>query len=416
MFSSFKLSSKRLSSRDRQRRWRAQRTEEKVQADRESDKIRQRIASLAKWRSSQRTEKQAAPMRRSPDVMQQLTAPSLDWELSASLGLDWELNESSSTKGTASDPGFSKLQNSVTAPGQTTSVEDARSVNRHPQTRSGGAGERCTQQQQKQAEREMAAKRMRSACASCTATDNSIYSKRDKSTIQKRLTSSSTTDTVNNITSCGQSPELIDLTMDTTSPTNDLIIIPTEDHSGPASNTGGIMEGLTYPPLALTEPILCTSTATGESYKEARRMRRKRDAEIWTIIKKEMEETGEELMEGVSIDPQADNRRREVNRLYHARRRAKIRAYKKREGIFVAPHGKRSELGDLLDTLEEKRENKTKFRLPYEYWRKMRNITILKRLKDRNRQLEKELAKERGRADKAVSFLEEIESQLRAAL
>ena len=76
-------------------------------------------------------------------MAQRLTAPSLDWESSASPGRGWELNEFSSTKGTAPDLGFSKLQNSVTASGRTISVEDARSVNRHPQTRSGGAGEGC---------------------------------------------------------------------------------------------------------------------------------------------------------------------------------------------------------------------------------------------------------------------------------
>eukprot|EP00116_Pleurobrachia_bachei_P013440 sb/3473702/ len=76
-------------------------------------------------------------------MAQRLTASSLDWESSIFTVPDWELNESSSTKGNASDiMGFSKLQDSVTASRRTTSVEDARSVNRHPQTRSGGAGER----------------------------------------------------------------------------------------------------------------------------------------------------------------------------------------------------------------------------------------------------------------------------------
>ena len=88
-------------------------------------------------------QQQQSPCRkRSLDVAQRLTAPSLDWESSASPGRDWGLNESSSTKGTASDLGISELQNSVTASGRTIAVEDARSVNRHSQTRSGGAGER----------------------------------------------------------------------------------------------------------------------------------------------------------------------------------------------------------------------------------------------------------------------------------
>ena len=87
-------------------------------------------------------QQQPAAMRRSLDAAQRLTAPSLDWESPASPGRGWELNEFSSLKGTASGLGFSKLQNSVTASGRTTSVEDARSVNRHSQTRSGGAGER----------------------------------------------------------------------------------------------------------------------------------------------------------------------------------------------------------------------------------------------------------------------------------
>ena len=75
-------------------------------------------------------------------MAQRLMAPSLDWKSSASPGRDWGLNESSSTKGTASDQGISKLQNSGTALGRTIPVEDVRSVNRHSQTRSGGAGER----------------------------------------------------------------------------------------------------------------------------------------------------------------------------------------------------------------------------------------------------------------------------------
>ena len=74
-------------------------------------------------------------------MAQRLMAPSLDWKSSASPGRDWGLNESSSTKGTASDQGISKLQNSVTASGRTIPEEDVRSVNRHSQTRSGGAGE-----------------------------------------------------------------------------------------------------------------------------------------------------------------------------------------------------------------------------------------------------------------------------------
>ena len=83
-------------------------------------------------------------MKRSLDVARRLTAPGLDRdpESFAPPGLDRELNESSSTKGTASDLGISELQNSVTASGRTIPVEDARSVNRHSQTRSGGAGER----------------------------------------------------------------------------------------------------------------------------------------------------------------------------------------------------------------------------------------------------------------------------------
>eukprot|EP00116_Pleurobrachia_bachei_P010020 sb/3470282/ len=84
-------------------------------------------------------QQQPAAMRRSLDAAQRLTAPSLDWESPASPGRGWELNEFSSLKGTASGLGFSKLQNSVTASGRTTSVEDARSVNRHSQTRSGEA-------------------------------------------------------------------------------------------------------------------------------------------------------------------------------------------------------------------------------------------------------------------------------------
>ena len=85
-----------------------------------------------------------ACMKRSLDVARRLTAPGLDRdpESFAPPGLDRELNESSSTKGTASDLGISELQNSVTASGRTIPVEDARSVNRHSQTRSGGAGER----------------------------------------------------------------------------------------------------------------------------------------------------------------------------------------------------------------------------------------------------------------------------------
>ena len=77
-------------------------------------------------------------------MARRLTAPGLDRdpESFAPPGLDRELNESSSTKGTASDLGISELQNSVTASGRTIPVEDARSVNRHSQTRSGGAGER----------------------------------------------------------------------------------------------------------------------------------------------------------------------------------------------------------------------------------------------------------------------------------
>ena len=90
----------------------------------------------------QKQQQQPAAMRRSLVAAQRLTAPSLDWESPASPGRGWELNEFSSLKGTASGLGFSKLQNSVTASGRTTSVEDARSVNRHSQTRSGGAGER----------------------------------------------------------------------------------------------------------------------------------------------------------------------------------------------------------------------------------------------------------------------------------
>ena len=74
-------------------------------------------------------------MKRSLDVARRLTTLSLDWESSASPGLDWELNESSSTKGTASDLEISELQNSVTASGRTIPVEDERSVNRHYQTR-----------------------------------------------------------------------------------------------------------------------------------------------------------------------------------------------------------------------------------------------------------------------------------------
>ena len=150
-----------------------------------------------------------------------------------------------------------------------------------------------------------------------------------------------------------------------------------------------------------------------ESYEEARRLKRKRDAEIWADIRREMDETGEEMMEDVNIDP-LNNRRREWNRLYHARRRAKIRAYKKKEGSYVAPN--RSRLADLIDTVGEKKETKPKYKFNSEYCSKLKTFTLLCRLKDRNIQLEKELAEERRRAEEALRCLEYIESQLRATI
>ena len=101
---------------------------------------------MGNWRpeAEEQQQQQTACLKRSLDVARRLTAPGLDRdpESFAPPGLDRELNESSSTKGTASDLGISELQNSVTASGRTIPVEDARSVNRHSQTRSGGAGER----------------------------------------------------------------------------------------------------------------------------------------------------------------------------------------------------------------------------------------------------------------------------------
>ena len=311
-------------------------------------------------------------------------------------------------------------------------------------------------EEQKRADRERDAKRKRLAR---TPAGQQWFTQDDIEAIRRRLASSSAT-AVNNITSCRNAPALIDLTMDNTSSTSstltnnsDLIsiptedqptstiledteptilsnnsppdqsghalgptinstIIPTEDHLNPASN---ILED-TEPP---SNSCPSSSPTARESYKDARRMREKRNAEIWAHIKREMDKVGEKLMEGVIIDPlkHGKDRRLEWKRMYRARKRAKIRAYKKKDGTYVEPKWKSGLLlGELLDTVEENRAKMPKFRFTSEYWRKMRNITLLRTLKDRNRQLEKELAEERRRADKAVEFLEEIESQFRAAL